>query len=109
VKKERLQAIRKRVNRIDTAYLPFIVAMALEDIPVLLDEVERLEEENQRLREQLKKAEEFIDAVTSLCGQNLQVYGWHLNGAPEPFDNLIEDDGTLLDEIRQALKGGDSK
>lgn len=53
----------------------------------------------------LKKAEAFVDAITSFYGQNLQVYNWHLNGAPEPFDNFIDDneDGTLLKDLRDAI------
>jgi hypothetical protein len=119
--KEQRQAIRERVKLSSywkRYYDNETVLQLLDDMERLQQELceykqvrlsyrdgyERLQQENQRLREALEKAEEFIDAVTSLCGQNLQVYGWHLNGAPEPFDNLIEDDGILLDEI-QALKG----
>jgi hypothetical protein len=45
------------------------------------------------LMEALKKAYEYIGDINSFYGQGLQVYGWHLNGAPEPLDNFIDSNG----------------
>ena len=38
-------------------------------------------------REQVEKFKEYFD---ELYGKGLEVYGWHLNGDPEPFDNFYE-------------------
>lgn len=52
---------------------------------------ERLQKEKDELAEALRKAKEFYEGITSFYGQDLQVYNWHLNGEPEPFDNFIDD------------------
>ena len=36
----------------------------------------------------IKKCVSFIEYWTNLYGEGLQVYGWHLNGDPEEFDNF---------------------
>lgn len=36
----------------------------------------------------IKKCALFIKYWSDLYGQGLQVYGWHLNGDPEDFDNI---------------------
>lgn len=57
------------------------------------------------LLEACKKAYAALDAITEFCGQNLQVYGWHLNGDPEAFDNLIEEnmDGNEMELLFKAI------
>lgn len=51
------------------------------------------------------KAHAALEAITEFCGQNLAVYGWHLNGDPEPFDNFIEEniDGDELELLKRAI------
>ena len=36
----------------------------------------------------IKKCFSFINYWSDLYGEGLQVYGWHLNGDPEDFDNF---------------------
>lgn len=36
----------------------------------------------------IKKCLSFIKYWSDLYGEGLQVYGWHLNGDPEDFDNF---------------------
>jgi hypothetical protein len=57
------------------------------------------------LLEACQKAYEVLEAISSNCGNNLQVYGWHLNGDPEPFDNFIDDnmDGNELDLLFKVI------
>lgn len=52
-----------------------------------------------------QKAYEALEAIAGFCGQNLQVYGWHLNGEPETFDNFIEQnmDGNELEVLYKAI------
>lgn len=38
----------------------------------------------------IKKCVSFIKYWSDLYGQGLQVYGWHLNGKPEDFDNFYD-------------------
>ncbi|MHC5542001.1 hypothetical protein ACYOEI_27590 [Singulisphaera rosea] len=51
------------------------------------------------------KVEKLLDVLMSFHGTNLQVYGWHLNGEPEPWDSFIDDnsDGTELESLRDAI------
>lgn len=69
---------------------------------------------NRELVEALKRAHEYIGGINSFYGQGLQVYGWHLNGAPEPFDNFIDSNGgceaeefvgRVLTKAKEALGG----
>ena len=39
-------------------------------------------------RERVEKFKEYFD---DLYGKGLEVYGWHLNGEPKPFDDFYED------------------
>ncbi|MFS0822142.1 hypothetical protein [Bacillus sp. 1P02SD] len=57
------------------------------------------------LLEACQKAYEALEAITEFCGQNLQVYGWHLNGDPESFDSFIEEnmDGNELELLFKAI------
>jgi hypothetical protein len=57
------------------------------------------------LLEACQKAYETLEAISSHCENNLQVYGWHLNGDPEPFDSFIDDnmDGNELDLLFKAI------
>jgi len=70
---------------------------------------------NRELVEALKRAHEYIGGINSFYGLGLQVYGWHLNGAPEPFDNFIDSNGgceaeefvgRVLTKTKEVL-GGD--
>ena len=36
----------------------------------------------------IKKCVSFIKYWSDLYGEGLQIYGWHLNGNPEDFDNF---------------------
>ena len=36
----------------------------------------------------IKKCISFIKYWSDLYGEGLQIYGWHLNGNPEDFDNF---------------------
>lgn len=36
----------------------------------------------------IKKCMLFIKYCSDLYGEGLQIYGWHLNGNPEDFDNF---------------------
>ena len=36
----------------------------------------------------IKKCASFIKYWSNLYGEGLQIYGWHLNGDPEDFDNF---------------------
>lgn len=38
----------------------------------------------------IKKCMLLIEYWTKLYGEGLQVYGWHLNGDPEDFDNFYD-------------------
>lgn len=38
----------------------------------------------------LKKCALFIEYWSDLYGEGLQVYGWHLNGDPEDFDDFYD-------------------
>ena len=38
-----------------------------------------------------EQAEKFKEYFGDLYGQGLEVYGWHLNGEPKPFDDFYED------------------
>lgn len=38
----------------------------------------------------IKKCFSFIKYWSDLYGEGLQVYGWHLNGDPEDFDNFYD-------------------
>ncbi|MGD7021753.1 hypothetical protein ACQCVK_04120 [Rossellomorea vietnamensis] len=57
------------------------------------------------LLEACQKAYEVLEAISSHCGNNLQVYGWHLNGDPETFDSFIDDnmDGNELDLLFKTI------
>ena len=57
------------------------------------------------LLEACQKAYATLEAITSFCGQNLQVIGWHLNGEAESFDNFIEEnvDGNELELLYKAI------
>jgi hypothetical protein len=57
------------------------------------------------LFEACKKAYASLEAITEFCGQNLQVYGWHLNGNPESFDNFIQEnmDGDEMELLFKAM------
>lgn len=52
-----------------------------------------------------QKAYATLDAIMGFYGQNLQVYGWHLNGDPEPFDNFIDEntDGDEMELLYKAM------
>ncbi len=59
----------------------------------LNERAEKAETLVRELVEALKKAHEYIGDINSFYGQGLQVHGWHFNGAPEPLDNFIDDNG----------------
>jgi hypothetical protein len=69
------------------------VAQAREGWPHAIERAIKAEALARELMEALKKAHEYIGDINSFYGQGLQVYGWHLNGAPEPFDNFIDSNG----------------
>jgi hypothetical protein len=52
-----------------------------------------------------QKGFSLLNALLDFYGQNLQVHGWHANGAPEPFDNFIDEnsDGTELAALHDAI------
>lgn len=54
------------------------------------------------LLEALEKAAAYIEGLESFTGKNLEVAGWHLNGATEPLDKFFEDNSTG-DELSMAL------
>lgn len=62
-------------------------------------------QENARLREALTKAQDELNSLWSYEGKNLQVYGWHLNGEPEPFDNFLTDNDCGAREAIDAVIG----
>lgn len=58
----------------------------------------------ERLAEALEKAQDELNDLKSFYGKNLQVYGWHLNGKPEAFDNFITDnDCGATEAAHEAL------
>ena len=66
---------------------------AREGWPHAIERAIEAEALNRDLVEALKRAHEYIGGINSFYGQGLQVYGWHLNGAPEPLDNFIDSNG----------------
>ena len=42
------------------------------------------------LRGPTREMVKFKEYFGELYGNGLEVYGWHLNGDPEPFDNFYE-------------------
>lgn len=52
--------------------------------------------------ENLMGSKDSLAHLLSFYGQNLQVYNWHLNGAPEPLDNFLVDSGGF--EALEKLK-----
>jgi hypothetical protein len=67
--------------------------------------VRALSEREAVYRKALEGAKKFVEAIMSFHGSGLQVYGWHLNGDPEPLDNFIEENlGAETEfEILKAL------
>lgn len=114
--KSRLELLKKQLLEGDKGnYSMFSVRFSGYSARQLLNEIEFLQKRGEsgkvakkarrralkaealakELVETLGEAYEYINAINSFYGQNLQVYNWHLNGEPVPFDNFIDDNGGL--------------
>lgn len=57
------------------------------------------------LLEACEKALKTLKEIKSFCGEGLEVYGWHQNGDPEPFEHFIEEnmESNLLELLKVAI------
>lgn len=68
----------------------------------LIAKVRATESERDKYRAALELAKAELGALWSFCGQNLEVFNWHQNGAGEPLDNFFDDNDH---GARAAIKG----
>ena len=55
------------------------------------EKVDDKDKKIQELEEELKGLREFKEYFDELYGTGLEVFGWHMNGDPQPFDDFYED------------------
>lgn len=77
------------------------------DIP-MIEENARLRVKNERMHTLLQTSSSAMKYMTSLYENDLQCYGWHMNGESEPLNNFLEESGIheANEVVAEFLKDG---